>query len=41
MHESIWLQRQRFEEAEAYYYAKQAGTVSVGRKDDQVIGYSC
>ena len=28
MQENVWLQRQRFEEAEAFFYAVQAGTVS-------------
>lgn len=26
MQESVWLQKQRFEEAEAHFYAVQAGT---------------
>lgn len=39
MQENVWLQRQRFEEAEAYYYAVQAGTVSLSSRGDQVIAF--
>jgi len=32
MQENVWLQRQRFEEAEAHYYAVQAGTAQPGAR---------
>ena len=36
MQENVWLQKQRFEEAEAYYYAMQDGTVSTDQRGGQV-----
>ena len=31
MQDNVWLQKQRFEEAEAHYYAVLAGTATAGR----------